>query len=129
MWFFTILLAFSLFGLLVLFCLKVFEQKGKRVPLLPWLREHGDALVAGHTERAVRFLSHDARTLSAELIAKTKTKLVAAEVTALSFTHSLAARIHQRLLHRRRHLSNEKSAVSAHLKDVLEYKKETPPKE
>ncbi len=124
MWFFTILLGLSLFGLLFLFCLKIFEQKGRKVPLLPWLRAHGDAPVMTHTKKAVRFVAYDAHVLSAGWLAQVKTKLVEAEVAALSLTHKMTARIHERLLHRKRHLSNENTAVSAHLKDVLEYKKE-----
>lgn len=129
MWSFTIILGFALLGLLFLFGLKVVEQKGKRVPLLPWLRARGDAPVMAHTEKAVRFVAYDARVLSARWIAHAKTKLVSAEVAALSLAHRVAARTHERLLHRKRHLSKENSVVSPHLKDVLEYKKEAPPKE
>ncbi len=129
MWFFTILLGLSLLGLLFLFCLKVFEQKGKKVPLLPWLRERGDARVTRHTETAMRLVTNEARVAVGTLLAQAKVKLVAAEVAALSLAHNAAARIHERLLHRKRHLSNENAIVSAHLKDVLEYKKEANPKE
>lgn len=129
MWFFTTILALSLCGLLALFFLKAREQAGKEARVLAWVRRRGDAAVSEHLARARHAVRHDARELIRSWLLKGRANLIAAEVAALSFTHKVTSRIHERLLHRRKHLSGQSGEVSAHLKNVLESTKEAPPKE
>ena len=97
MWFLTILLAFSLLGLLALFGLKATEEKGKTVPLLPWLRARGDEPVIRHTQTVMRLVTNDAKVIVSTWLARYRVKLVAAEVAALSLAPSVNARINERL--------------------------------
>lgn len=130
MWFYTIVLIAALVGLLTLFVLKLFEERGRRIAVLMQLRERWDAPIAERVERVSIFVTQDAPALAKRVLRLCRTKAIAAEVAILSLSHRAAAGLHERLLHRKKHLAENGGAVSPHLKDVLEYTKEaTAPKE
>ncbi len=125
MWFYTIVLIIALVGFVALFVLKMLEERGRQVVVLLRLRERWDAPVAERVRRAIIFAQRDAPVLAKRAFHLCRTKAIAAEVAILSLSHRAAARLHERLLHRKKHLAENGGTVSPHLKNVLEYTKET----
>ena len=125
MWFYTVILVVSLVGLTILFVLKTLEERGRRVAVLVQLRERWDAPIAEKVQRASIFVVRDAPVFAKRTLHICRTKAIAAEVAVLALAHKIASGLHERLLHRKKHLAENGGAVSPHLKTVLEYGKET----
>ena len=125
MWINVVIFAIALIALVLLFSLKALESRGRRIPSLVRLRREGDLFV---TERCVHYHRHARRTGEAFLKNSwlwCKETVEEIETSLLSGTHRVTTRLHVYLMNRRTKALGKSEHVSTHLKNVLEYKKET----